>query len=59
VDKFFVKKQVARPLTLEQVFSKIKSLATIRGQDSVNEKERILSGLLRSAAPEEAKYIIR
>ena len=54
-----MKKQAGKPMTLEQIFTRVKSMASIKGSDSSNEKERIIQGLLRQAAPEEAKFVIR
>ncbi len=34
-------------------------MAATKGQDSANEKERILEGMLRKCKPQEAKYIVR
>lgn len=41
------------------MFRTLKDLAYIKGNKSNLEKEKILTGLIRQATPEEAKYIIR
>lgn len=46
-------------LTLEKVFSNLQKLADIEGEGSVDRKIKLISELLTSAKPDEAKYIIR
>ena len=53
--KAFLKKQ----LTVEKVFENLQSLASMEGSGSQERKISLISELLSSASPEEAKYIVR
>lgn len=56
------KKQSAlyhRDLTAEHVFASLSALATIEGKGTIDKKLGIISELLISARPEEARYLIR
>lgn len=56
------KKQVAlynRDLTAEHVFASLSALAAIEGKGTVDKKLSLISELLISARPEEARYLIR
>jgi DNA ligase 1 len=56
------KKQVtlfSKSLTVKKVFDNIQKLATLEGQGTVNNKIGLISELLTSAKPLEAKYIVR
>lgn len=46
-------------LTIKKVFDNIKKLSTIEGAGSVDVKLQLISELLTSAEPKEAKYIVR
>ncbi len=46
-------------LTVEKVFKSLKKIPTIEGTGSVDKKMQIVSELLTSASPLEAKYIVR
>lgn len=48
-----------RDITVEKVFDNIRKLATLEGQGTVNRKIQLVTELLTSANPEEAKFIIR
>jgi DNA ligase-1 len=49
----------ARDLTAEHVFASLSALASIEGKGTVDKKLAIISELLISARPEEARYLIR
>jgi DNA ligase-1 len=51
VDKFFVKKVATPvvPLSLREVFELLTKIARTKGNDSANEKERLLEGVMRKA----------
>lgn len=54
VEKFFVKKNasaIEKLLTMTEVYDTLLKMAATKGQDSANEKERILEGLLRKSKP--------
>ncbi len=53
--KTFLKKQ----LTVEKVFENLQSLASMEGSGSQERKISLISELLSSASPTEAKYIVR
>ncbi|MEK6858776.1 MAG: ATP-dependent DNA ligase [Nanoarchaeota archaeon] len=56
------KKQSAlyhRDLTAEHVFASLSALAAIEGKGTVDKKMSIISELLISARPEEARYLVR
>lgn len=56
------KKQVtlfAQTLTVSKVFNNIQKLASLEGQGTVSQKISLISELLTSATPEEARYIVR
>jgi len=56
------KKQTAlyhRELTAEHVFASLSALAAIEGKGTVDKKLSIISELLISAKPEEARYLVR
>ncbi len=62
VEKFFAKKNttaIEKLLTISDVYDTLLKMAATKGQDSANEKERILEGMLRKCKPQEAKYIVR
>lgn len=46
-------------LTIDFVFNKIQSLAELKGEGTVNKKISLISELLTSSSPLEAKFIIR
>ena len=48
-----------RVLTVDLVFKNLRSLATLEGHGAVNKKMGLISELITSATPGEAKYIIR
>ena len=47
------------PLTIEDVFSRLKQIKEVSGKGSQDEKIRLLSEILQRARPEEGKYILR
>ena len=49
----------SRPLTLESVYSSFEKIAHAQGPGAVEQKTRVLSGLLSDSSSKEAKYIIR
>ncbi len=49
----------AQPLTVERVYATLDKIAKTTGPGSVDQKVRLLAGLLADASPKEAKYIIR
>ena len=49
----------ATPLTVENVYDTLDKMARASGAGSMDKKLSLLAGLLTSAAPKEAKYIIR
>jgi DNA ligase-1 len=62
--KFLAKKTQATlftgmPLTVEQVYETLDKMARASGAGSIDKKLSLLAGLLTSATPKEAKYIIR
>ncbi|NIO38216.1 ATP-dependent DNA ligase [Candidatus Bathyarchaeota archaeon] len=62
--KFLAKKTQATlfkgsPLTVESVYSTLDKMARASGTGSMDKKLNLLAGLLTSATPKEAKYIIR
>jgi len=62
--KFLAKKTQATlftgtPLTVEQVYETLDKMARASGAGSMDKKLSLLAGLLTSATPKEAKYIIR
>lgn len=48
-----------KKLTVEIVYKNIQSLAELEGEGTVNKKVSLMSELLTSASPMEAKYIVR
>jgi len=46
-------------LSLKKVFDELRKLATISGSGAVSRKIKVITGLLTSASPDEAKYIVR
>lgn len=46
-------------LTADKVFDNIQKLATLEGEGTMDKKTKLVAELLTSAAPKEAKYIIR
>ncbi|MFP4111462.1 MAG: ATP-dependent DNA ligase [Candidatus Woesearchaeota archaeon] len=46
-------------LTVKKVFENIKNLALMEGKGSIDQKMHLISELLTSAKPKEAKYIVR
>lgn len=48
-----------KPLTVEKVFENLRELAVIEGKGSQERKFRLVSELISSAKPKEAKYIVR
>ena len=48
-----------QPLTVLDVYNKLDKVARISGEGAIENKVKILSGLLAQAQPKEAKYIIR
>jgi ATP-dependent DNA ligase I len=56
------KKQVTlfnQVLTVDMVFSNLQKLSELEGQGTVDRKVQLISELLTSAQPEEAKYVVR
>ncbi|MBL7050912.1 ATP-dependent DNA ligase [Candidatus Woesearchaeota archaeon] len=56
------KKQVtlfSQSLDVEKVFKDLRKLTTVTGKGAVDQKVKIISGLLSSASPDEARYIVR
>ncbi|RLI08759.1 ATP-dependent DNA ligase [Candidatus Bathyarchaeota archaeon] len=49
----------AQPLTVERVYATLDKIAKTTGPGSVDQKIKLLAGLLADASPKEAKYIIR
>ncbi len=49
----------SQKLTVDKVFSNIKTLAEFEGAGTVDKKLQLISELLTSAEPNEAKYIVR
>jgi DNA ligase-1 len=49
----------AKPLTVDEVFDTIKRLPEVTGSKSVDRKLELVAGLLTSAKPVEAKFIVR
>jgi DNA ligase-1 len=49
----------SEPLTVEKVFKNLQELAGIEGKKSQDKKFQIVSELILSAKPKEAKYIVR
>ncbi len=49
----------SRTLTIRHVFENLRKLADVEGKGSQNRKFRLVSELLGSADPKEAKYIVR
>jgi len=47
------------PLTVEVVYGNLDKMAKAAGPGSIDQKVRLLSGLLADATPKEAKYILR
>lgn len=47
------------PLTVDKVFDNIRRLATVEGKGSQETKFRMVSELISSAKPKEAKYLVR
>jgi DNA ligase 1 len=62
-EKLVLKKSQAtlftKELTVNKVFNNIKSLAEIGGAGSVDQKVKAIAELLSSAAPLEARYVVR
>jgi len=57
-----IKKQetlFSQPLIVEKVFNDLRKLVRIIGRGAVEQKVKIISGLLSSATPDESIYIIR
>jgi len=48
-----------QPLTVLDVYNKLDKVARISGEGAIENKVKILSGLLAQAKPKEAKYIVR
>ena len=48
-----------KPLTVEKVFGNLRELASVEGKGSQERKFHLVSELLSSAKPEEARYIVR
>lgn len=46
-------------LSVEKVFSNLQKLATLQGSGTVDQKVKLISELLTSASPDEAKFIVR
>ncbi len=63
VEGFLEKKtQVAlfrKPLTVKDVYESLERMAQTAGAGSIDQKLRLLSGLLADATPREAKYLVR
>ncbi|MBW2968270.1 ATP-dependent DNA ligase [Candidatus Woesearchaeota archaeon] len=56
------KKQVTlfvQKLTVAKVFANLQKLSTLEGSGTVNQKVGLISELLTSASPEEARYVVR
>lgn len=53
-EAFFVE-----PLTVKEVYESLEKIAKATGEGSVDVKVQTLSGLIASASPKEAKYILR
>ncbi len=49
----------SQPLTVERVYATLDKIAKTTGPGSVDQKVRLLAGLLADASPKEARYIIR
>ena len=49
----------SKPLTVEKVFENLQSLADMEGKKSQERKFRLVSELISSSKPKEAKYIVR
>jgi len=49
----------SKEVTVEKVFENIRKLATLEGEGTVNRKLQLVTELLTSSKPEEAKFIIR
>lgn len=49
----------AKPLTVEKVFENLQRLADIEGKKSQERKFQLVSELISSSGPKEAKYIVR
>jgi len=62
-EKFIEKKNQStlfqQKLTVKKVFENIKKLASLEGQGSVDQKVKLITELLTSAEPLEARYIVR
>jgi len=50
---------VAKELTVSQVFSTLEKIAKTSGEGAQDQKIKLLSGLLTSAKPKEARYLLR
>ena len=50
---------VQQSLTVDKVFTNLQKLAGLEGAGTVNKKMQLISELLTSAKPKEAKYIVR
>ena len=48
-----------QPLTVERVYATLDKIAKTTGPGSVDQKVKLLAGLLTDASPKEAKYIVR
>lgn len=48
-----------KPLTVEKVFGNLQKLASVKGKGSQEKKFKLVSELIVSAKPKEAKYIVR
>ncbi len=49
----------SKELIVEKVFENIRKLATLKGEGTVNRKLQLVTELLTSSKPEEAKFVIR
>ncbi|PUA31395.1 MAG: ATP-dependent DNA ligase [Candidatus Terraquivivens tikiterensis] len=49
----------AEPLTVERVYSSLEKIARTTGEGAIETKLQVLTGILGSAQPKEAKYIMR
>ena len=49
----------SQPLTVERVYATLDKIARTTGPGSMDQKVRLLAGLLADASPKEARYIIR
>ena len=49
----------SQPLTVERVYATLDKIARTTGPGSMDQKVRLLAGLLADASPREARYIIR